>query len=283
MSNAELSRRSMLLGTGVAAGLGMLPRHAMADDVSRHSLQHNLERLADMRFGMFNHFNMGTFTGEEWATPNLDPKTFAPPSVDCAQWAAAAKAAKMKYGVWVTKHHDGFCLWPSQFNTYNVANSSYTQDIVAQYVEAFRAAGLKVGIYYSIWDRTYPVQAYGGHVTDPTQAIQPANITYILNQVTELLTNYGHIDIWVNDGYAWQMGQQAVPYQQVRDLVKSLQPDIVMIDHGALSVPWLGDAIYFEEPLHVTSPANNTYASVQGTTITPAGWFWHPQDPPPIR
>ena len=285
----DFSRRSFLASAGAvgaAAALGALsPASARAATTGTTasatvlSPQTNLSNLVDMRFGMFNHFNMGTFTDQEWASPNQDPKLFAPTSVDCAQWAAAAASAKMSYGVLTTKHHDGFCLWPSKYNKYNVAYSSYTQDIVAQYVTAYRAAGLKVGLYYSIWDRTHPVQAYGGHVTDTTQAIQPANITYILNQITELLTNYGTIDVWVNDGYAWQMGQQAVPYQQIRDLVKSLQPNIVMIDHGGLSVPWLGDAIYFEEPLGITSPPGNTYASVQGNTITSAGWFWHPQDP----
>jgi alpha-L-fucosidase len=84
--------------------------------------------------------------------------------------------------------------------------------------------------------------------------------------------------MFVTDGYAWQMGQQAVSYQRIREHVKSLQPDIVMIDHGGLSVPWLGDAIYFEEPLGITAPAGNTYAATQGQTIS-NGWFWHPTTP----
>src|SRR6059058_1510346 len=119
-----------------------------------------LSDLVDLRFGMFNHFNLGTFTDEEWAAPNQDPALFAPTAVDCAQWAAAAAAAKMSYGVLTTKHHDGFALWPSAYGTQNVANSSYKHDIVQAYVTAFRAQGLRVGLYYSIWDRTYNVQAY---------------------------------------------------------------------------------------------------------------------------
>lgn len=281
MVSHEVTRRRLLTGAGAAVSalaFGKLPAAACA--ATADSLQTDLSNLVNLRFGMFNHFNMGTFTNEEWATPNQDPKLFAPTSVDCAQWAAAAASAKMGYGVLTTKHHDGFCLWPSAYNTYNVAYSSYPRDVVAQYVTAFRSAGLKVGLYYSIWDRTHPVQAYDTrHGVAGDQAVQNADITYILNQITELLTNYGPIDIWVNDGYAWQMGQQAVPYQRVRELVKSLQPNIVMIDHGGLSVPFLGDAIYFEEPLGITSPAGNTYASLQGDTITSAGWFWHPQDP----
>ncbi|MGY1495267.1 RICIN domain-containing protein [Streptomyces sp. QTS52] len=178
-----------------------------------------------------------------------------------------------------TKHHDGFCLWPTAYNNHNVAQSSYRQDIVAQCVDAFRARGLKVGLYYSIWDRTYSVQAYDTrHGVAADRTIQPGDLTYMLNQITELLTGYGTIDMFITDGYAWQMGQQAVSYQRIREHVKSLQPDIVMIDHGGLVVPFLGDAIYFEEPLGITSPTGNTFASMQGQTIS-NGWFWHPSTP----
>lgn len=136
-----------------------------------------------------------------------------------------------------------------------------------------------MGLYYSIWDRTYGVEAYDTrHGVAANQVIRPGDLTYMLNQITELLTDYGTIDMFITDGYAWQMGQQAVSYQRIREHVKSLQPDIVMIDHGGLSVPFLGDAIYFEEPLGITSPAGNTYASMQGQTIS-NGWFWHPSTP----
>ncbi|WP_371664585.1 alpha-L-fucosidase [Streptomyces sp. NBC_00280] len=283
MSSGSLSRRTVLGAAGAAAAATVLPVvPAFSDLVSEAAaadVQTNLSNMVNMRFGMFNHFNMGTFTNEEWAAPNQNPALFAPTAVDCAQWAAAAAAAKMSYGVLTTKHHDGFCLWPTAYNNYNVANSSHKQDVVAQYVEAFRAKGLKVGLYYSIWDRTYSVQGYDSrHGVAADQVIQPGDLTYMLNQITELLTGYGTIDMFITDGYAWQMGQQAVSYQRIREHVKSLQPDIVMIDHGGLSVPFLGDAIYFEEPLGVTSPAGNTFASMQGQTIS-NGWFWHPSTP----
>jgi alpha-L-fucosidase len=260
---------------GVAAG-ATLAGLAHSSRPAAAASRTNLDALVDLRFGMFNHFNMGTFTNEEWAAPRQSPARFAPTAVDCAQ---AAAAAKMSYGVLTTKHHDGFCLWPSAYNSYNVASSSYRQDIVAQYVTAFRARGLKVGLYYSIWDRSYDVQAYDTrHGVAADQTIRPADMTYMLHQITELLTGYGTIDIFMTDGYAWQMGQQAVSYQRIREHVKSLQPGIVMIDHGGLSVPFLGDAIYFEEPLGITSPAGNTYAALQGQTISD-GWFWHPSTP----
>ncbi|MEU5598396.1 alpha-L-fucosidase [Streptomyces sp. NPDC020298] len=279
MPSASPSRRSLLTAAGVTAAATALPALASTPAVAVSGPQSSLSRLVDMRFGMFNHFNMGTFTDEEWAAPHQDPKLFAPSGVDCAQWAAAARAAGMSYGVLTTKHHDGFCLWPTEYNDYNVATSRYQRDIVAQYVNAFRKEGLRVGLYFSIWDRSYDVQGYDSrHGVGADQFIVPADLTYILGQITELLTNYGTIDMFVTDGYAWQMGQQAVSYQRIREHVKSLQPDIVMIDHGGLSEPFLGDAIYFEEPLGITAPEGNTHAALQGQTIS-NGWFWHPSTP----
>ncbi|WP_442575399.1 alpha-L-fucosidase [Microbacterium sp. F51-2R] len=241
-------------------------------------MQELLANFVDLRFGMFLHYSLGTYSDEEWATPGQPPTLFAPPSVDCAQWAAAAKAAKMQYGVLTTKHHDGFSLWPTAFGTQNVAYSGYKQDVVRAYVDAFRAEGLKVGFYFSIWDRTAGIESYGGHVSDTTLSIEPPDIDVILGQLTELLTNYGPIDLLMTDGYTWQMGQQAVNYARLRTLVKDLQPNCLLTDICAVTEPWLGDAIFWEEPLGVRAPAGNTYAGVQGQTIS-NGWFWHPSTP----
>jgi len=112
----------------------------------------------------------------------------------------------------------------------------------------------------------------------PDEAIGSTDTTYVLGQLRELLTNYGRIDVLVTDGWAWQMGQQAIPYGRVRALVMSLQPHIVMVDHGALSQPFLGDAIMFEEPMGITAPAGNSYAACQGQTIS-TGWFWNQATP----
>ncbi|NUP45590.1 MAG: alpha-L-fucosidase [Streptomyces sp.] len=286
MSSGTLSRRTLLGAAGAVVAATALPvipaLSPLLAEAAAADPQTNLENLVNMRFGMFNHFSLGTFTDQEWAAPNQNPALFAPTAVDCAQWAAAAAAAKMSYGILTTKHHDGFALWPSAYGTQNVANSSYKQDVVKAYCDAFRARGLRVGFYYSIWDRTFGVEAWesrhkvsGLEITD---AIQPGDMTFILGQITELLTNYGTIDMFVTDGYAWQMGQQAVSYQRIREHVKSLQPDIVMIDHGGIAEPFIGDAIYFEEPGGITAPAGNTYAATQGQTIS-RGWFWHPSTP----
>jgi len=112
----------------------------------------------NLRFGMFVHFNMGTFHGEQWAEPGKDPKSFSPSNLDCSQWAKAAKSAKMQYAVLTTKHHDGFCLWDSNVTKYDVASSNYESDVVRDFVDAFRDEGIKVGLYFSVWDRQHGIE-----------------------------------------------------------------------------------------------------------------------------
>ncbi|ROP41908.1 alpha-L-fucosidase [Saccharothrix texasensis] len=232
------------------------------------NLQHLQQAFVDMRFGMFIHYNMATYSDEEWASPDLDPRLFAPTALDCAQWAATAKAAGMSWAALTTKHHDGFCLWPTRQTGYNVMNSSYPRDVVREYVDAFRAQGLKPCFYFSIWDRTQGVAQ--GSVTR-------AGIDFVKDQLTELLTWYGEIPVLVIDGWAWQMGHQAVPYQEIREHVKTLQPDCLIVDHNGQTEPWQNDLIYFEEPKGIWAPPDNTYASIQGQNIVSTGWFWHPR------
>ncbi|PPF27625.1 alpha-L-fucosidase, partial [Rathayibacter sp. AY1A3] len=284
------SRRNFVARAGLGAGAAFaLPAVAQTGaaapavaaepgETITEANQRLLARFVDMRFGMFIHYSLGTYSNEEWATPNQSPSLFAPPSVDCAQWAAAAKAAKMQYAVLTTKHHDGFSLWPTAFGTQNVMSSGYKQDVVRQYVDAFRSQGLRVGFYFSIWDRTAPIAGFGGHTPDQTQAPDPLDMDIILGQLTELLTNYGDIDLLMTDGYTWQMGQQAINYRRIHQLVKELQPDCLLTDICAVTQPWLGDAIFWEEPLGITVPAGNIQAGVQGQTIS-NGWFWHPSTP----
>jgi alpha-L-fucosidase len=235
----------------------------------------NQQAFVDLRYGMFIHFNMGTFHDMEWVTPNLDPLTFAPTDVNTDQWAATAKAAGMKFAVLTTKHHDGFALWPTKLSKYNVMNSSYKVDIVKKYVDSFRAAGVIPCLYFSIWDRTQGIAA---------GSVSKADLDYITGQLTELLGGtYGEIPLIMFDGWTWQMGHNAVPYQLIRETVKSLQPNILMVDHNGLTQPFEEDLLNFE---HFQVPGTNNYASTQGNPIMPK-WFWHPGydtlDPLPLN
>lgn len=228
--------------------------------------------FVDLRFGMFIHFGILTFTGQ-WGQGNLDITQFNPTGLNPGQWADAALAAKMKYGVLTTRHHDGFALWPSRANDYNVGHIPWRGgqgDVVAEYVTAFRARGLLPGLYYSIWDITEGVSE--GHIT-------PAKLAYIKTQITELLTNYGPIPILVMDGWSWQMGHNAVAYEEIRSLVKSLQPNCLLTDHTHLADPWDVDVVSFEEPKGAWAPAGNVYPGQQGQKVNASGgndWFWAP-------
>ena len=186
-----------------------------------------LERVAwwqHDRFGMFIHFGLYSLPARhEWikSREKISEEKYAgyfanfnPCRFNAKEWARAAKRAGMKYAVLTTKHHEGFCLFDSKYTDYKVTNTPFGRDIVREYVDALRAEGLKVGFYYSVidWhhpaypiDKTHPRRPKG--INDPA-VMTPAFIAemnkgrdiavyraYIRNQVTELLTNYGKIDI----------------------------------------------------------------------------------------
>jgi alpha-L-fucosidase len=228
--------------------------------------------FVDLRFGMFLHFGILTYTGS-WSKPNLDIKQFNPTKLDPGQWADAAVAAHIKYGVLTTKHHDGFALWPSHASDFNVGHIPWRSgqgDVVREYVDAFRSRGLLPGLYYSIYDTTEEVAA--GHLT-------PAKLAYVKTQLTELLTNYGPIPILIIDGWSWQMGHNAMAYQEIRGLVKSLQPNCLLTDHAHLADPWDMDIVNFEEPRGGWAPVGNTYPAQQEQKVNATGgndWFWAP-------
>ncbi|GGI45616.1 hypothetical protein GCM10008018_13050 [Paenibacillus marchantiophytorum] len=226
----------------------------------------NQKNYVDLRFGMFIHYNMGTYHDQEWVTPGQDPLSFNPEHVNTDQWAQAAKSAGIKYTVLTTKHHDGFALWPTKYGNYNVMNSSYKKDIVRQYVDSMRAQKILPGLYFSIWDRQQGIQK---------GSVSRADIEFIKGQLTELLTNYGEIPVLIIDGWAWEMGHNEVSYQEIRDLIKRLQPNILIVDHNGQTQPWDEDIIYFEEPKGVWAPSNNAYAANQGMPLVSSQWFWH--------
>ena len=251
------------------------------------TMQQLLSNNIDQRFGMFIHYNMNTYY-YGWGEKRVDPKTFAPPAGDCHtftdQWAKAAKSAGMKFGILTTKHHDGFAIWPSKATPpstspsavpYTIAQSAVpTMDVVKCYVDSFRAQGLDPNLYFSIWDPNNGIGSVAGHNTDPGAVDWNVVGSYITTQITELLTNYGNIPVFVFDGYAWLTGHQMIPYQKIRALVRQLQPNTIIVDHNG-GVPWEVDVEYFEEPLGVTVPSGNVTAGAQGQTIAKdKNWFW---------
>ncbi len=121
-------------------------------------------------YGLFLHFGPNTFAGVGWGDGKFPASEFAPSELNPAQWADMALEAGMRYAVLTAKHHDGFCLWPSQHTGYSVNNSPGRPDVVGRFVEAFRKAGLQVGLYYSLWDRNFPAYEDDGVYKENTCA-----------------------------------------------------------------------------------------------------------------
>ncbi|MBQ7886389.1 MAG: alpha-L-fucosidase, partial [Clostridia bacterium] len=180
-------------------------------------------------------------------------KYFNPDLYDPREWARMAKAAGMKYAIFTSKHHEGFCMWDSQFTDYKCTNTPAGRDLLREYVDAFRAEGLRVGFYYSLIDwhhPEFPIDKNHPRRNDPDAYEQSKGrdmriyAEYMRNQVTELLTNYGKIDIlWFDFSYplnngtgdkAWMRGKGKDDWESDKliALARSLQPGI-MIDNRA--------------------------------------------------
>lgn len=249
---------------------------------SVRSLEELRTEFTKLKFGMFIHFNMGTYHEKEWVAPGQDPMSFNPTKLDLEQWADAAKSAGMKYAVLTTKHHDGFCLWDTKTTDYDVASTPVKgRDIVKEYCDAFRSKGVEPHFYFSIWDRTLGIE----------DSITSKDIELIKIQLKELLTNYGKIptltfDGWGQCGTVWTMED----YIEIRDFVKALQPEIMITDHYQVvrhvkhgfpleEAYKINDFLHFEEPSGKNpkkkkfAPEGNKFAAHQGPTIQ-SKWFW---------
>ncbi|MFV0330217.1 MAG: alpha-L-fucosidase, partial [Dysgonomonas sp.] len=194
-------------------------------------LQQLQQEFVDLRFGMFIHFNIPTFMSDDWADPDASPAIFNPVKLDCNQWATTAKEANMTYGCLTTKHHSGFCIWDTKTTDYNVMNSPFKRDVVKEYADTFRKQGLNVMLYYSILDTHHKLRP--GHIT-------PKHIEMVKAQLTELLTNYGEIKALIIDGWdaPWsRISYDQIPFEDIYNLIKSLQPNCLVMDLNAAKYP----------------------------------------------
>lgn len=206
---------------------------------SAKPLTANQQDFVNLRFGMFIHFNIPTFMDEDWADPDASPALFNPTKLNCDQWAKAAKSADMSYGCLTTKHHSGFCIWNTKTTDYNVMNSPLKRDVVKEYSEAFRANGLKVMLYYSILDTHHKLRP--GYITKN-------HIGMVKAQLTELLTNYGEVTALITDGWdaPWsRISYDEIPFEDIYYLVKSLQPNCVVMDLNAAKYP--AEALFYTD------------------------------------
>lgn len=193
----------------------------------------------------FTHFTINTFTDLEWGYGDESPSVFNPTALDTRQWAQVAKDGGMKGLILTCKHHDGFCLWPSQYTVHSVKHSPWRNgqgDIVRELSEACREFGLKMGVYLSPWDRKH--SQYG----------QAEYIVYYHNQLRELLTRYGPIfEVWhdgANGGDGWYGGtcetRKIEPstyygWPETWTLVRQLQLEAVIFGDAGADIRWVSN------------------------------------------
>ncbi len=228
----------------------------------------------ELEYTCFIHFGINTFTGREWGNGMEDPRTFNPSRVDADQWVRTAKAAGMKLIVFTAKHHDGYCLWQTRYNdSFSVKQSPWQNgrgDVMRQLADACRKHGMKLGFYLSPAD-LYQIENENGLYgnlsvpqktviptkpetfrSDPSQGREPPTgwptfeyevddyNRYMLNQLYELLTEYGPIDeVWFDGAHPKRKGGQRYAEEAWFELIRALAPKATIF--GGPDVRWCGN------------------------------------------
>jgi len=225
---------------------------AQLNNETKEQKAERMKWWTEARFGMFIHWGLYSMPARhEWVRNYeqisneqyqkyfdlFDPDMFNP-----REWARCAKEAGMKYFVITTKHHEGFCLWNSKFTDYKATNTPAKRDLLREMVDAFRSEGIKVGFYYSLIDWHHPDFTIDRvHPLRNSQAGRDANRNrnmnlyreYIINQVTELLTNYGPVDcLFLDYSYPGPDGKGKADWnsEDIYRLVRKLQPKCIIND-----------------------------------------------------
>ena len=249
----------------------------------------------------FVHFGLNTFNDREWGYGDSDPKTFNPTNLDCEQWAQTFVNAGMKGVILTAKHHDGFCLWPTQLTEYCIRNTPYKDgkgDIVGELAKACKKYGLKFAVYLSPWDRH---QANYG---------TPEYVDYFHTQLRELMSSYGEVfEVWfdgANGGDGWYGGAKDsrtidrktyYNYPKIYEILDELQPQAIVFSDGGPGCRWVGNEngfagatnwsflrkgeVYpgypnYRELQYGHADGNQWTAAECDVSIRP-GWFYHPE------
>jgi alpha-L-fucosidase len=243
----------LLLNTQFSSG--QLPKETEAQKAER------MQWWTNDRLGMFLVWGLYALPARHEWVKNYEKLTndqyqkyfeiFNPDLFDPHEWAKMARAAGMKYVVLTAKHHEGFCLFDSKFTDYKSTNTPFGKDLVKEYVDAFRAEGIKIGLYYSLLDWHHPdytIDKYHPQRPESDSASAYARLNkgrdmkkyqeYIKNQVRELLTNYGEISIiWFDFSFPEKNGKGHTDWdsENLLKMVRNLQPGIIVDDRLDLS------------------------------------------------
>ena len=188
-----------------------------------------------MELTAFLHFGINTFTGNEWGSGQDDPNLFNPTELDCEQWVRTLKEGGFKMAIITAKHHDGFCLWQTATTDYSVKNITWRNgkgDVVRELRDACEKYSIKFGVYLSPWDRN--AECYGD---------SPAYNKFFIEQLTELLTNYGEVhEVWFDGACAEGPNgrKQEYDWESILRTIHTLQPNAVTAIMGC-DVRWVGN------------------------------------------
>lgn len=228
----------------------------------------------DLEFGVLIHFGTNTFLDKEVGEGNADPKVFNPVNFDAEQWMKAIKAAGAKYVVLVAKHHDGFCLWPSDQTDYSVKSSPWKNgkgDVVREVSDAARKYGLKFGVYLSPYDR------HDKRFTGDPKAYDD----YYLSQIDELAGNYGElVEFWMDGAGS---GGHPYDFSRIIQELRIHQPntsvfaDVQLFQYA--DIRWVGNEdgyVGYENWNVVDRTGYLRWRPVEADTALKHGhWFWH--------
>lgn len=238
-----------------------------------------------MEINMFCHFGPNTFTGAEWGSGEESEEVFAPTAIDCHQWVDVARQAGMGGIIITAKHHDGFCLWPSEYSTHTV---SPEQDVMHQFTDACREGGLKAGVYISPWDRNH--SSYG----------TPEYNTVFANTLREVHTNYGpFFEQWFDGacGEGPNGKRQEYDWPLFEGTVLDNNPQCVIFSDVGPGCRWVGNEEGRAEETNYSrlkledgqrKTERGGLGDIDGDRWIPAevdvsirpGWFWHKEEHP---
>ncbi len=252
----------------------------------------------NMKYHAFIHFGPNTFTDVEWGEGDESPEVFNPTDLDCRQWAKVIKEAGMEGAVITAKHHDGFCLWPSQYSTHTVRESRWRDgkgDVLEELSEACKEFAIKFGVYVSPWDRNHPTY-FTARYNDVFKKM-----------LEEVLTHYGDVYYVFFDG-AFSVGpdgkRQEYDWDGFIEVVRKCQPNAMIFSDGGPDVRWIGNERgYAAETNWCTVKSGFFYPGIIGvndqlqtghedgeawipsevnTSIRP-GWFYHPKEDDKVK